>query len=106
MAAVFTPNRALLNPKFDGYKLDAADHDDVISSYPLVHKLSQIAPSAKSPLTFQEVQSRIRHNHLCIGPNGRAVYVDEELNVTSVVLDNVCLASLSSERVLTRVLSK
>ena len=91
MSAVFQPNRALLNSKFEGYKLDAVNHEDVLLSFPLAHKLSQIAPSAKSPLTFQEVQSRIRHNHLCIGPSGRAVYVDAELKVISVTIDDVCL---------------
>ncbi|KAF7797402.1 hypothetical protein EIP86_008597 [Pleurotus ostreatoroseus] len=56
MAAVFQPNRALLNSKFEGYKLDAVNHEDVLLSFPLAHKLSQIAPSAKSPLTFQEAR--------------------------------------------------
>ena len=90
MSNVFNANRTLLNPKFDGYKLDPIDHDEVMSSYPLTHKLSQIAPSAKSPLNFSEVQSRIRHNHLAIGPNGRAVYVDAELRVIGVDLEDVC----------------
>ncbi|KAJ3529844.1 hypothetical protein NM688_g7794 [Phlebia brevispora] len=91
MAAVFKPNRSLLNSKFDGYKLDAIDHDKVVSTYPLTHKLSQIAPSAKSPLTFQEVQSRIRHNHLCIGPDGRVSYIDAELRVIGIIFDDATL---------------
>ena len=88
--APFTPNRALLNPKFDGYKLDPLEHDEVIASYPLAYPLSQITPSAKSPLTFQEMQSRIRHNHLTIGPDGNAVYVDAEMKVVALSIDVRC----------------
>ena len=88
---MFTPNRSLINSKFDGYKLDPVEHDNVMLNFPLPYQLSQIAPSAKSPLTFQEVHSRIRHNHLAVGEDGRAVYVDSELKVIELILDEVCL---------------
>ena len=93
MAALFTPNRSLINPKFDGYKLDPVKQDEIILKFPLPHKLSQVAPSSKSPLSFPEVQSRIRHNHLCIGPTGKAVYVDSDLKVIELGLGEVSLIS-------------
>ena len=94
----FTPTRALLNPKFDGYKLDTAPHAQ--SSVSLPYPLSQTAKSG-TLLTFQEVQSRIRHNHLTVWPEGeggegegRAVYVDEEMRVVGISI-GVCPLSLS-----------
>ncbi len=92
MAATFEPNRSLLNPKFEGYKLDALNQEDIITRYSLPHKLKQTAASGKSPFSFQEVQSRIRHNHLIFAPNGRAVYVDAELRVIAVDFDDVCIS--------------
>ncbi|CAL1713091.1 unnamed protein product [Somion occarium] len=69
---MFEPDRSLLNPKFNSYVLHSLDQDKAISRYPLSNKLSQTNISGRSPLSFQEVQSRIRHNHLTVGPNGRA----------------------------------
>ncbi|PSR74811.1 hypothetical protein PHLCEN_2v9525 [Hermanssonia centrifuga] len=98
MAATFEPNRSLLNPKFEGYKLDALNQEDIITRYSLPHKLKQTTASGKSPFSFQEVQSRIRHNHLTFAPNGRAVYVDAELRVIAVDFDDVCISSSPPER--------
>ncbi|EKM51516.1 uncharacterized protein PHACADRAFT_127148 [Phanerochaete carnosa HHB-10118-sp] len=84
---VFETERSLLNPKFEGYKLDAIDQDDVVARYPLPHILNQSSPAGRSPLSFQEVQSRIRHNHLVVGPDGRSVYIDHDLRVIAVDVD-------------------
>lgn len=83
------PDRTLLNPKFEGYKLDALDQDKAVARYPVNYHPSQTNASGRSPLSFQEVQSRIRHNHLTIGPNNKAVYVDSESRVISVDTDEV-----------------
>lgn len=48
--------------------------------------MNQSSPAGKSPLSFQEVQSRIRHNHLVAGPDGRTVYIDRDLKVIAVDL--------------------
>ena len=86
---MFEPTRSLLNPKFEGYKLDAIEQDAVLSRLKLEHPLRQSSTAGKSPLTFHEVQSRIRHNHLTVGPDGSAVYIDSELRVVRVTIDGV-----------------
>ena len=85
----FEPERSLLNPKFEGYKLDAINQDDVVVRYALPYTLNQSSPAGRSPLSFQEVHSRIRHNHLALGPGGRSVYVDHDLKVIAVDIDTV-----------------
>lgn len=86
----FSPDRSLLNPRFDGYKFSPLEYDEVITRYPLEHKLSQSNVSGRAPLSFQEVQSRVTHNHLAVcNQTRRAVYVDAELNVIGFDLDEV-----------------
>ena len=81
------PNRTLLNPKFEGYKLDPLEESEHVFRHALdaAHRPRQAAVSGRTPLSFHEVQSRIRHNHLYVSPNGkRAVYIDGELKVILV----------------------
>jgi hypothetical protein len=91
----FTPNRSLLNPKFEGYRLDPIVQEGSVTRHDLQFKLSQATVSARSPLSMQEVQSRITHNHLAVAPcldgnaNRRALYVDAELRVIVVDVDSV-----------------
>lgn len=88
----FHPNRALLNPKFEGYKLSPLDQEQVVSHHALQYKPSQTNVSGRSHVTFQEVQSRISHNHLAVSSqNGRLIYFDEEQRVISVGLDKVSM---------------
>lgn len=86
----FVPRRELLNPKFEGYRLDPVAQDEIVTRVDLVHKASQSTVSPKSPLSFQEVQSRITHNHLFVSDSGRAIYVDVDFNVVSVDVASVC----------------
>ncbi|KAI0345806.1 hypothetical protein BDW22DRAFT_1324567 [Trametopsis cervina] len=85
--SVFEPNKSLLNPKFEGYKLDAIDQDAVLTRFKLEHPLTQSSAAGKSPLSFQEVQSRIRHNHIAVGPDGVAAYVDSDMKVVKITWD-------------------
>ncbi|TBU28586.1 hypothetical protein BD311DRAFT_758024 [Dichomitus squalens] len=86
------PTRALLNPKFDGYKFSPLDYNEVTSHYPLEHKVSQTNVSGRTPLSFEEVQSRVTHNHLAIcGQTRRAAYVDAELRVIGIDVDEATL---------------
>lgn len=86
----FTPNRSLLNPKFEGYKLDLVSQEDAVARYVLDHKATQATVSGKAPLSFEEVQSRITHNHLAVSSDtGRMLYVDAELKLVVVDLDSV-----------------
>lgn len=84
----FAPSRSLLNPKFEGYKLDPVSQEDSVASYPLQYKPTQTAISGKSSFSFQEVQSRITHNHIsvCYG-SYRAAYVDASSRIILVDLN-------------------
>ena len=86
---VFEPEKSLLNPAFEGYKLDAIDQEETVARYPLPYTLKQSTIAGKSPLSFQEVQSMIRHNHLIVGPAGRSVYIDADLKVITIDLGAV-----------------
>lgn len=78
----FRANRSLLNPKFEGYKLEPIHQEQAVSRFKLSRKPTQATASGKAPLTFQEMRSRISHNHLSVdSDSGRAIYVDEEFNV-------------------------
>ncbi|TFK52533.1 hypothetical protein OE88DRAFT_1412631 [Heliocybe sulcata] len=84
----FVTDRTLLNPKFEGYRLHALTQESHIlrTRLPSDHKPTQAAVSGRTFLSFQEVQSRINHNHLAVRDD-RAVYVDAESNVVLVELD-------------------
>ena len=86
----FTPNRALLNPKFEGYKLEVISQEDSVIRFGLQHRPTQVANSGRSPLSFKEVQSRITHNHLAMAnDSSRCLYVDSEHRVILVDFTNV-----------------
>ncbi|KAJ7784587.1 hypothetical protein B0H16DRAFT_1493053 [Mycena metata] len=85
---MFTTQRNLLNPKFEGYKLDAINQDDVVARYNLQYTATQATVSTNSLLSFQEVQSRITHNHISVAPqDSRAVYIDAQYRVILLQLD-------------------
>ncbi|KAF9483370.1 hypothetical protein BDN70DRAFT_990400 [Pholiota conissans] len=82
---LFYPQKHLLNPKFEGYKLEAIPQDQAVSRYKLSRKPTQATSSGTTPLSFHEMRSRISHNHLTVdSETGNAVYVDEEYNVCLV----------------------
>ena len=84
--ADFKPDRSLLNPKFEGYKLQVISPD--VARYDLPYKPTQVTTSGRSPLSLQEVHSRITHNHLTLSLNcARALYVDAEHRVVVVDVD-------------------
>ena len=86
----FHVDRALLNPRFEGYKLSPITQEQAVSHYSLQYKPSQLNVSGRSHISFQEVQSRISHNHLTLcQEDGSFVYVDGELRVVSVKLSEV-----------------
>jgi hypothetical protein len=86
----FNTKASLLNPKFEGYKLDPVDQDEILFRYPLEYPTTQSTASNTILLSFPEVQSRITHNHLATSPaEGRAVYVDSDYNLILVNADTV-----------------
>ncbi|KDQ62416.1 hypothetical protein JAAARDRAFT_459575 [Jaapia argillacea MUCL 33604] len=88
--STFVRNKALVNAKFEGYRLDALSQDDVVRRYNLEYRPTQAAVSGRTFLSFEEVQSRIRHNHLAVG-GGTAVYIDDGLRVILVQIDTTSL---------------
>ena len=89
----FELNRSLLNPKFEGYRFNPLPQDNLTHRYGLQYKPSQTnAPASRSsqPMSLQEVQSRITHNHLTVKPgSGLGVYVDSQHRVIGVTIDPV-----------------
>lgn len=86
----FAPNRSLLNPKFEGYKLDPVPQENIVIRHRLQYIATQATASTKATLSFQDVQSRITHNHLAISTEGtRALYIDAEYNVVAIHVDPV-----------------
>ncbi|KAI6039319.1 hypothetical protein EDC04DRAFT_3140934 [Pisolithus marmoratus] len=84
--ADFSPNRELLNPKFEGYKLQLISPG--VARHGLPYKPTQATASGRSPLSLQEVQSRITHNHLVLSPApGRVLYIDADRRVVVVDVD-------------------
>src|SRR6266550_2483295 len=82
----FPVQRSLLNPKFESYKLDVLPQETV-HRYDLPFKPSRSTVSGSTPLTFQEMQSRISHNHLSLSSEtGQAIYVDSANRVVVVNL--------------------
>ena len=95
----FVVNRQLLNPKFEGYKLLLLPQEEYIARQQIRSDLrpSQVNVSGRTkiPLSFEEVQSRIRHNHLALDETGEtAFYVDGELRVVRITLDQVSVLFL------------
>lgn len=94
---IFHTDRSLLNPKFEGYKLHVIPQEEAVLQFPLANRPTQAATSGKVPLVFQEVQSRITHNHLAVhSESGRAVYVDADYHVILVELGQVSQCHQSS----------
>ena len=88
----FQPERQLLNPKFDGYKLSPISEADAVASFQLPGSgISQSTVSPQSHLCFPEVQSRIHHNHLAIAQEEKSVcYIDKDGQAILITLDEVC----------------
>lgn len=89
----FTPNRTLLNPKFQSYKLDPPTRPDAVSLVRLPlpgFRLRTFPDHAR--LSYAEVQARARHNHLAVGQAGELVYFDADLSLIAVDFSQVCTA--------------
>ncbi|KAI0648066.1 hypothetical protein C8Q79DRAFT_906257 [Trametes meyenii] len=89
---LFSPNRSLLNPKFEGYKFSPLEYAEVTVHHALAYRLSQTNASGRAPLSFQEVQSRVLHNHLAVcSQSKRAAYIDADLRVVLIDVNEATL---------------
>ena len=95
MDALFPPDRTLLFPQFETYRLQPLDPDEDVLSFPLPGSgatQSRVGYNTHL-LSFSEVQSRIEWNHLAVGPSGRGMYVDADWNVVAFHLGVSCTPS-------------
>lgn len=90
MSSLFNPDRSLLNPKFEGYKLDPLEQEGHVHTYPLPGDGATQSTVSSRLGSFKEVQSRIAFNHIAPGywPN-QAGYVDKCGNFVIVTYDSV-----------------
>lgn len=100
MSQVFPVDRSLLNPKFDGYKLKVAANPSAQLSYglpaPGATQSTISSRATKAPLSFEEVQSRIKHNHLAVSHiPGEFAYVDAGQNLVIMRIEPVSLGHLT-----------
>ena len=95
----FVLNRSLLNPLFDGYKLSSLDNvSSVFHSTLPATGISQSTLTTAARLSFHEMQSRVRWNHLAPGrDNGPSnayatlAYIDKDGVFTAILIDKVRL---------------
>lgn len=87
--ALFPPNRSLLYPQFETYRLHPLDPTDDVHSYPLPGSgaTQSRLEYGQHNLSFKEVRARIGWDHLAIDKEGRGVYVDKDWNVVGFILD-------------------
>ncbi|ORX36833.1 hypothetical protein BD324DRAFT_651314 [Kockovaella imperatae] len=90
MDALFPPDRSLLFPQFETYRLQPLDPDEDVISFPLPGQgatQSRVGYNTHL-LSFSEVKSRIEWNHLAAGQGRRGMYVDADWNVIGFQLED------------------
>lgn len=92
MAHLFQPDRSLLYPQFETYRLRSLDVDEDTASYRLLgNGATQSSVGYNNHhLSFKEVRGRIGWDHLAVGSGGRAVYIDVDWKVIGLQLDVCC----------------
>ncbi|CAG8478576.1 12918_t:CDS:2 [Acaulospora morrowiae] len=89
------PNRTLLNPKFEGYKLKLFEDQTRLRRFSISPPgISVSKIPLKSKLSYREIQNRIHFNHLFSGyesDDGKKIcfYFDRELSVSMIKYDPV-----------------
>ncbi|GAA5882742.1 hypothetical protein JCM16303_006573 [Sporobolomyces ruberrimus] len=83
----FTPERSLLQPKFESYKLALPTSSSPTQSYPLPTPFATRPLSDGARLSFAETQARARHNHLGHGERGELIWVERDGKVKAARLD-------------------
>lgn len=79
----WAPTRELQNAKFEGYKLDFNEEDDDIRTrikFPPNAALvgRALRPLVEARLGYKEARSRAKWNHLALGDDGSACWVDSD----------------------------
>ena len=78
MSHLFQPDRSLLYPQFETYRLHSIDVDEDTASYKLPGNGATQSRVGYNHhlLSFKEVRDRIGWNHLAVGSGGRGIYID------------------------------
>ncbi|CAG8528924.1 6258_t:CDS:2 [Ambispora leptoticha] len=89
--SVIKPNRNLLNPKFEGYRLNIFDDEKHLLRVPLPEPGINIPKvPVNANLSYNEMHSLVHYNHLFAGFTadiGNALYFDSELQIILVEYD-------------------
>ncbi|WVQ82139.1 hypothetical protein IAT38_004267 [Cryptococcus sp. DSM 104549] len=90
MSHLFPPERSLLLPQFETYRLRSLDPDTDLATFPLPGPGATQSRMGygQQHLSFKEVRGRIGWDHLAVGEGGRGIYVDKEWNVVGFVIQD------------------
>ncbi|KAI8584778.1 hypothetical protein K450DRAFT_217981 [Umbelopsis ramanniana AG] len=84
----FKSDRALINSKFDGYKLQVFPDDTNVHRFALPNVLSLPKLATNSKMSYRELQARVKFNHLFPSHRkGLTFYVDSSYSVIAVDYD-------------------
>ncbi|WVQ67850.1 uncharacterized protein L199_006055 [Kwoniella botswanensis] len=89
MSYLFPPDKSLLYPQFETYKLQSLDSDNDLLEYPLPEPgstQSRVGYNTSSYLSFKEVRNRIGWDHLSVNADGVGVYVDKDWGVVGFIV--------------------
>ncbi|OCF74794.1 hypothetical protein I204_05176 [Kwoniella mangroviensis CBS 8886] len=89
MSYLFPPDKPLLYPQFETYKLQSLDPDHDLLEYPLPEPgstQSRVGYNTSSYLSFKEVRNRIGWDHLSVNADGVGMYVDKEWVVVGFII--------------------
>lgn len=88
MSYLFPPDRSLLYPQFETYRLHPLDPQDDVTAHPLPGAGATQSRFGYNThlLSFKETRARISFNHLSTDGR-RGVYIDTEWNVIAFEID-------------------
>lgn len=90
----FTPDRKLLQPLFNSYKLRNSSDEPSSASFPIPKPSQPRNEQVTTPsrLSYAEVQARAKHNRLTPGKDGNLYYIDQGLGIVRISLDQVSVS--------------
>lgn len=88
-STLFPPDRSLLYPQFETYRLHSLSPTDDVLGFPLPGSgaTQSRLEHGQHTLSFKETRDRIGWDHLALDESGKGVYVDKDWNVVGFVLD-------------------
>ncbi|KAI9639568.1 uncharacterized protein MKK02DRAFT_39884 [Dioszegia hungarica] len=95
--ALFPPDRALLYPQFETYRLHSLSPTEDVQGHRLPGSgtTQSRLEHGQHTLSFKETRDRIGWDHLAVNEQGRGIYVDKEWNIVGFELDDNLIPSFS-----------